>query len=65
MRVRKSRLDILRPVIVSAAGDGGDVEPGELVYSAIGATSSDLLKLDGYERKALSRRKKALRAFSH
>ena len=37
-------------------------EPDELVYHALSSVSAELLKLDGYERKALSRRKNALRA---
>jgi hypothetical protein len=38
------------------------VTPDEILARALTECAEELLKLDGYERKALSRRKKALRA---
>ena len=61
IRVRQARLELLNKAC-DHTQEQRHTEPEELVYHALGSVSSELLKLDGYERKALSRRKNALRA---
>ncbi len=61
--VRATRLDLLNSACDRLNGRS-DIAEDELVYIAYATVVSELLNLDRYERKALSRWKKAMRALS-
>ena len=65
VRVRRAKLQVLQLAehkIAAAAQADAALSPDEIQATALSESAETLLKLDGYERKALSRRKRALRA---
>jgi hypothetical protein len=65
VRIRNIKRQVLQLAAyrIQAAQDPRlPLAPDEILAQALAECADELLKLDGYERKALSRRKKALRA---
>ena len=64
-RVRRVIQNVIQATINRIEGEGAQgqsIHPGEVMALALVESADELLKLDGYERKARSRRKKAFRA---
>ena len=65
VRIRNIKRQVLQLAVhrIQATQEAGfPLTPDEVLAQALAECAEQLLKLDGYERKALSRRKKALRA---
>lgn len=60
--IKRQTLQLAAQRIQVATGAHSPLSPEDILAQALAECADQLLKLDGYERKALSRRKKALRA---